>query len=59
MNNLICIGVLVLGLCIGFYAGQQHGAWKTQKQAVARGYGHFVLDEQSGWKSFEWNEVKP
>lgn len=58
MNNLVCIGILAIGLCVGFFAGDYRGAWKVQKQAVARGQGRFILNEDSGLKSFEWVENK-
>ncbi len=58
MNNAFAILILALGIVIGFFGGQWHGAWKVQKQAVGHGHGHFIMDEDTGLKAFVW-EAKP
>ena len=56
MNNAFAILILAIGLTLGFFAGQYHGRWQTQKQAVRHGHGHFVLDADTGLKEFIWEE---
>ena len=48
------IGLILLAS--GFFIGVGMGAGVKEKEAVERGFAHYVADQKTGRVTFEWKE---
>lgn len=58
LNVVAMVLVVLISLASGFVIGVGMGAGVREKEAIERGFGEYVADQETGKANFKWREAK-